>query len=662
MKRVLVFFILPILFLCTIIFVWQRPYSTHAAPSVVQAPVLKWQHKGCFNSWCETGWYSSPAVADIDDDGQAEVIASAYSIVALNGATGALEWRVKSGHDRSEGTGPDNVGRTWPGVVTADVDNDGDLEIVTAHGGGYVSVYNHQGYFAPGWPKRPSTSELRGLSVHDIDNNGDMEIIVTAAVGNPVNTWIYEHTGALRGGWPQLSNSLGYAHGVFNDNAAIGDIDNDGTAEIVVPSDVHYINAYENNGTHIPANAIYGNKTWGQTGVHVDHDVDIRGWANCGTEHRPNFAHTPAAIADVNRDGTNEVIAMGNVYSCVSGYPSLYEMAFIFNGDRTRWAGSGYDWEVIPSPTGNASPISEDYGVIESNMSNPVIADLDGDGMMEILFPSYDGRLHAYWLDKQEKHNWPYEVYSGGIYRFASEPVVADLDNDGKAEVIFTTWVQKDSNTTGQLRIVDYQGNLLQSVGLPSAFGSPDWNGAMAAPTLANLDNDADLEVVINTAHSGFVAYDLPGTANARILWGTGRGNYQRTGSFLDLQAGGTAVPGIPEANDTLTYTIKIQQPAQAFASVSMTSTLPAEVTYLGSLTATSGQANYSGGVITWQGDVKPSRPVTIQFAVTVKPSVTTPTPIINPVQFNDGLGNVWTHSIVVIANGEAVYLPAILK
>ncbi len=58
-------------------------------------------------------------------------------------------------------------------------------------------------------------------------------------------------------------------------------------------------------------------------------------------------------------------------------------------------------------------------------------------------------------------------------------------------------------------------------------------NGALPAPTLSNLDADPDLEVVLNTAHSGLVAYDLPGTANARVLWGTGRGNYQRTASRL---------------------------------------------------------------------------------------------------------------------------------
>jgi hypothetical protein len=40
----------------------------------------------------------------------------------------------------------------------------GILEIVTAHSGGYVSVYDSQGYFKPGWPQRPpQDNELRSL-------------------------------------------------------------------------------------------------------------------------------------------------------------------------------------------------------------------------------------------------------------------------------------------------------------------------------------------------------------------------------------------------------------------------------------------------------------------------------------------------------------------
>ena len=65
----------------------------------------------------------------------------------------------------------------------------------------------------------------------------------------------------------------------------------------------------------------------------------------------------------------------------------------------------------------------------------------------------------------------------------------------------------------------------LHAIDLPAPFPAGSWNGGLAAPTLANIDADADLEVVVGTTASGAVAYDLPGTANARVLWGTGRGN-----------------------------------------------------------------------------------------------------------------------------------------
>lgn len=506
-------------------------------PALAQAipvPVLKWQRGGCFSSWCETGWYASPAVADLDGDGAPEVIASAYSLVALDGVTGALRWRVKSGFDRSKN--PDtveNVGRTWPGIIIADVDGNGSNEIVTAHGGGWVAVYNQDGYFFNRWPQKITSNELRGVSVYDLDGDGSLEIIATGALGSKTNAWVLEHTGTIRPGWPQLNNDSGYAWGVYNANAAIADLDADGAGEIVIPSDVHYIAAYAANGVQIPANAIYGNKAWGKVGVHVDHAVDLRGYANCGSEHRPNFANSPATIADVEGDGVLETIVVGNVYNCgATPYRDLYEMPFIFRRDRTRWSGAGFDWTALPVPDSQAAPISEDYNVIESNLPNPVAADLDGDGQLEILYASYDGRVHAYWLDKSEHGNWPYSVYqpSEGFFRFAAEPTVADLDNNGRAEVIFVSWVQKTTNRTGKLHILDDQGNVLHEVELPAAFGGVDWNGGLAAPTLANLDSDADLELVINTAHSGFVAYDLPGTANARILWGTGRGSFGRNG------------------------------------------------------------------------------------------------------------------------------------
>ncbi len=107
--------------------------------SAGQGPVLQWQYGGCYSSWCETGWYSSPAVVDLNGDGVNEVIASAYSLWALDGATGKLLWRSGS-----------TSNRTWPGVVIADLERDGVNEIITAQSGGWVSVYKLDGSLK--WP------------------------------------------------------------------------------------------------------------------------------------------------------------------------------------------------------------------------------------------------------------------------------------------------------------------------------------------------------------------------------------------------------------------------------------------------------------------------------------------------------------------------------
>ena len=647
------------------------PSHARATPSF-GSPVLKWQLGGCYSSWCETGWYSSPATADLDGDGQVEVIASAYSIFVLNGSSGTLEWKMSSGHDRSEPTAL-NVGRTWPGIVVADVNNDGGMEIVTAHSGGWVSVYNAAGYFEDGWPKHPLSNELRGLSVSDLDGDKLLEIIVTGALGSAINTWVFESTGDLRPGWPQLSNESGYAWGVYNANASAGDLDGDTAGEVVVPSDVHYICAYEANGTQIPANSIYGGKGWGKVGVWESLATELRGWGECNglraESYRTNFADGPSAIADMNGDGLMEVVATGNVYDCYAGYPpSKYNGVYVFNSDRSRFNTDGFDWRSVPVDTG--APLSEDYNVIESNEPNPAVADLDGDGRLEIVYASYDGRVHAFWLDKTEHGSWPYSVYqpAEGLYRFASEPVIADLDDNGYAEVIFTSWTQKNSGSTGKLHILDYLGNPIYEVSLPEAYGGEGWNGALPAPTLANIDSDPDLEVVLLSANSGVVAYDLPGTANAYVLWGTGRGDYQRDGYRSNAvqptlrESSKASNHSNPNPGDLLTYTITLRNAAGTMNNVSMEDPLPNTVGYAGNLWASSGTAAYSAGIVSWYGAVSASTDVVIRFDARVDSGIFAPTLIRNTATIQDGAGHSWQRGAVVIVLGIPLYLPVVTR
>ena len=52
------------------------PSASQAGSTALSSPIInptpKWQGKGCFSSYCQTGWYASPAVADLNGDGKLE--------------------------------------------------------------------------------------------------------------------------------------------------------------------------------------------------------------------------------------------------------------------------------------------------------------------------------------------------------------------------------------------------------------------------------------------------------------------------------------------------------------------------------------------------------------------------------------------------------------
>ena len=120
--------------------------------------------------------------------------------------------------------------------------------------------------------------------------------------------------------------------------------------------------------------------------------------------------------------------------------------------------------------------------------------------------------------------------------------------------------------------------------------------------------------------------------------------------------------PATPDPGDTLTYTIRLENPGPTLPSVQVTSTLPAEVTYLGNLWASSGSYGEAAGVITWTGAVMGGAPITITYGATLDGGLTDPTAIVNPVLLDDGVGNVWAKPAVAIVHAIPVYLPLMLR
>ena len=119
-------------------------------------------------------------------------------------------------------------------------------------------------------------------------------------------------------------------------------------------------------------------------------------------------------------------------------------------------------------------------------------------------------------------------------------PTVADLSSDGHPEVIFGTFGENGGD--GHLVILSNEGALLHDIELPDQnAGSGNGIGPAAAPTVGDLDNDGDLEILVLTIDHGLDVYTVEGSScncsppgdTEGLYCGlspTGRGNYLRNG------------------------------------------------------------------------------------------------------------------------------------
>jgi uncharacterized repeat protein (TIGR01451 family) len=268
-------------------------------------------------------------------------------------------------------------------------------------------------------------------------------------------------------------------------------------------------------------------------------------------------------------------------------------------------------------------------------------------------------------MDKTEHGSWPFNVTKlAGDISFASEPVVADLDNDGRAEVIFGSWPRNGGRRVGKIVVTDWQGNLLQQIALPAPRDTDvdSWNGVLGAPTLANIDADPDLELVVGTVSSGIVAYDLPGSANARVLWGAGRGSFLRTGAQSPPTSFSMSARVPIRPGDTVGFKLILSDPiAPPLLALQLTDSLPSGLTFVpGSLTASSGTPSESSGAIKWSGTLRSGKPITIAFKAQVSAAISSTTVLINQAKLSGSRSATFRSTLIV--KGQAVWLPTLRR
>ena len=514
-------------------------------------------------SWAETGWFSSPGLADLNGDGTKEIIAPFYSLFVFDSSGNVLSTIKQDAYTK---------GRIYAPAVVADLDGDGVTEIVAAGNEGTVAAYEWKnGALAikAGWPASTASGgqspEGRGIAAADLDGNGTIEIVVTttntSSTGAQVfafspNGKLFQPAGTSWQAWPRYNTHGGpggdtdtngpgqTGYGCYGLNVGIGNIDDDPNPEIIVTYDNHQINAFKADGTSVLASPYFTNHETKYLGNRLDWGQFIR-WFDPTVEDNHYHLHTdpwpdvkttmwlqwtasPPSVADIDGDGKNEVIGLPNAemkepYE-TQGYAFMVLQGAYGDGSRSAMRLPG--WENLPLSSKPAVRSDGDW-YPPDGVPAPAIANILGDSRPEIIAALNDGAIYA--MGPDAKLLWRYDFAKGVAKTFASEPAIVDLNRDGVPEIVFGTYsLQKNG---GRLIVLDNTGRELYDLTLASqGDGGGNGIGVPAAPSVADLDGDGNLEIVLLTFDHGVDVYTVPGSGTGCLPWPTGRGNLLRNG------------------------------------------------------------------------------------------------------------------------------------
>jgi hypothetical protein len=529
------------------------PKGTSAGP--VQAPVFVRNVKG------QTGWFASPIVADLDKSGAKKIIAAYYTLYVYDARGNLL--------DSAAGNGS----RIYAPHVVTDLDRDGTYEIIVGQGHQVIAYEWLPSGLRQKWVATTDTTtageppEVRGLAAADLDGDGYVEVVATttqtqSAEDGGAQVFVFDHDGksyqppgAPSPAWPRYNHRAGSdadrngaghdGYGCYGLNVGIGNIDDDDDLEIVVTYDNHEIQAFKKNGEAIDASPWFTNPsseylnkrmTWGQFIRWADPAVEeahyhlhTGAWPNPGTgQEWLQWTASPPNVVDLNGDGRNEVIGIPNVevhdpYQTQAYAIMALEGAY---GDGSRSAMRLAGWETLPR--GDA-PVSVDGWYPPGGVPAAATVSIQGDARPEIVVSLNDGSVHAF--DAAGAQLWRYDYTHGKAIMFASEVAIADLNQDGSPEVVFTTYGDPSSTDSGHLIVLAANGALLHDLPLPKPGHDGNGNGAPAAPTIADLDGDGQLEILVQTFDHGLDIFTVPGSGSNCLLWTTARGGPLRTGA-----------------------------------------------------------------------------------------------------------------------------------
>jgi hypothetical protein len=491
---------------------------------------------------------SSPALADLSNDGVSEIIVATADgrVFAFHGDGSILHgWPIVT--DLLPGLNPNNPINHLQGpayrdggvetdvhasivasVAVGDINGNGAPEVIATDLEGKVYAWDASGRLLGGFPvsTNPEFSKPedrnennvveRGIfatpALGDLDGDDVLDIIV-GAMDQHVYAW--KGDGTLVTGWPVLARDLRHpAHkgARIVSSPALGDLDGDGSLEVVVGTNEAYlvsgrVYAFSSNGSILPGWPVLVPSL-------IPGGPYVLPLVGQGVPSAP-------ALADVDGDGTLEV-----------GIAAVGGQGFLFKADGRRFT----NLKIMALDFGPGSEAKDGPTIFA--MTSGSFGDLDGDGALEFTTGTMGARsgltIAVPGLKLPfEHHLSAWNALTGDYipffprvvedFQFFMNPAIADLDGDGLPEIIAGSggYILHAFNHLGQ-----------EPRGWPKFTGH--W--LAASPAVGDIDGDDLLEVVISTREGQLFVWDTDGPiqvgGRSSIQWQKFNHDQWNTGNF----------------------------------------------------------------------------------------------------------------------------------